>query len=176
VLERNDKGKKLNGDNCGFLFFPFVFFWFLFFPFFNFFFIGYFMYLHFKCYPLSWFPLWKPPIASLLPLLLWRCSPPTHPLLLAAQAFPYTEASNLHSTKGLSFYWCQIRPSYATYGTGAMGPYMCTCWLVVISLWALGGLASWYCCSSYGLVNPLRSFIPFSNSSIGDSVLSPMIG
>jgi hypothetical protein len=28
------------------------------------FFIGYFLYLHFKCYPLSQFPLWKPPIPS----------------------------------------------------------------------------------------------------------------
>ena len=29
----------------------------------------YFLYLHFKCYPLSWSPLWKPPISSPLPLL-----------------------------------------------------------------------------------------------------------
>jgi hypothetical protein len=32
-------------------------------------FIRYFLYLHLKCYPLSWFPLWKPPIPSPLPLL-----------------------------------------------------------------------------------------------------------
>ena len=32
--------------------------------------IGYFLYLHFKCYPLSQLPLHKPPILSLLPLLL----------------------------------------------------------------------------------------------------------
>ena len=36
-------------------------------------FIRYFLYLHFKYYPLSWFPLWKPPIPSLLLLLT---SPP----------------------------------------------------------------------------------------------------
>ena len=32
-------------------------------------FIRYFLYLHFKCFPLSWFPLWKLPILSLLPLI-----------------------------------------------------------------------------------------------------------
>ena len=40
---------------------------------------GYFFNLHFKCYPLSWFPLLKLPIPSLIPLLLWGCSL-THPL------------------------------------------------------------------------------------------------
>jgi hypothetical protein len=43
--------------------------------------IGYFIYLHFKCYSLSRFPLWKPLILFSLPLLLWGCSP-THPLQL----------------------------------------------------------------------------------------------
>jgi hypothetical protein len=38
--------------------------------------ITYFLYLHFKCYPLSWFPLQKPAIPSPSPCL------PTHPLLL----------------------------------------------------------------------------------------------
>jgi hypothetical protein len=38
------------------------------------FFITYFLYLHFKCYPLSLFPLQKSPIPSLLPLLPY---PPT---------------------------------------------------------------------------------------------------
>ena len=41
-------------------------------------FIGYFICLYFKCYPLSLFPLWKPPIPFPFTLLLWRCSP-THP-------------------------------------------------------------------------------------------------
>ena len=47
----------------------------------NFFFIGYFLYLHFKCYPLSWFPLQKPPIPCPLTLL-------TNPLLLPGPAIP----------------------------------------------------------------------------------------
>jgi hypothetical protein len=42
------------------------------------FFIGYFIYLHFKCYPLSHFPLWKSCVPSLLPLILWGCFPLTH--------------------------------------------------------------------------------------------------
>jgi hypothetical protein len=42
-------------------------------------FIGYFLYLHFKCYPLSQsHPPQKLLTPSLLPLLLWGCSP-THP-------------------------------------------------------------------------------------------------
>jgi hypothetical protein len=44
------------------------------FSFFKFYFIGYFIYLHFKCYPLSSFPLWKCPIPSPFHLLLVGCS------------------------------------------------------------------------------------------------------
>jgi hypothetical protein len=39
--------------------------------------------LHFKCYPLSWFPLWKPPIPSPHP----PCSP-NHPLPLPSPGIP----------------------------------------------------------------------------------------
>jgi hypothetical protein len=66
---------------------------------FFFFLIRYFLYLHFKYYPLSWFLLWKPPIP--FPCL------PTHPFLVLA--FPYTGASNLPSTKGLSSHWLLTR-------------------------------------------------------------------
>jgi hypothetical protein len=44
------------------------------------------------------------------------------------------------------------------------------------SLRVLEGLVGGYCCSSYGVVNPFNSFSPFSNSSIGDPVVSPMVG
>ena len=42
----------------------------------------------------------------------------------------------------------------------------------------VGGLLlmGWYFCSSYGVANSFSSFSPFSDSSIGDPVLSPMIG
>jgi hypothetical protein len=51
--------------------------------------------------------------------------PPPHPGILL------TGASCLHSTKVLSSHWCLTRPSYATYAAGAMGPSICTLWLVV---------------------------------------------
>jgi hypothetical protein len=47
-----------------------------------FFLIGDFLYLHFKYYPCSWFPLWKPPPSA---------HQPTHNCFLAL-AFPYTGA------------------------------------------------------------------------------------
>jgi hypothetical protein len=90
----------------------------LFFPIF----IRYFLYLHFKCYPLSWFPLWKFPIPFPLPLLLWgwslhQSTQSRFPIL----AFPYTGASSLHKTKSLSSHWCPTRPSSTTYSDGDMG-------------------------------------------------------
>ena len=44
------------------------------------------------------------------------------------------------------------------------------------SLEALGVQVGSYCCSSYMVANPFSSFYPFSNSSFGDLVLSPIIG
>jgi hypothetical protein len=38
-----------------------------------------------------------------------------------------------------------------------------------------GDLVGWYCCSSYGVVNPFRYFSP-PNSSTGVPVLTPMVG
>ena len=43
------------------------------------FFLDIFLYLHFKCFPLSRCPLWKPPNSS-LPPHLYEGAPPTHPL------------------------------------------------------------------------------------------------
>jgi hypothetical protein len=91
-------------------------------------FIRYFIYLHFTCYPLSWFSLFKPSVALSLPL--WRCSltqplPPHHP------GIHYTVPSTLHRIKGLSSHWCQVRPSSATFAAEAMGPTMYTLWLMV---------------------------------------------
>jgi hypothetical protein len=96
------------------------------------------MYLHFKCYPLSQFPLWKPPIPS--PLLLWGCSP-THPPIYShvpTLAFPYTGALSYHRTKGLSSHWCPTRLSSATYAARAMCSSMYTLCLVVCTLGPLG--------------------------------------
>jgi hypothetical protein len=41
---------------------------------------------------------------------------------------------------------------------------------------SFGGTVSLYCCSSYGSINPFSSLGPFSNSSIGNSVVSAMVG
>ena len=39
----------------------------------------------------------------------------------------------------------------------------------------MGGLAGWYNCSSSWVANGFTSFRPFSNSSTGDPMLSPMV-
>jgi hypothetical protein len=49
-------------------------------------------------------------------------------------------------------------------------------WLSPWELWGVGVLIGWYCCSSYVVANSFSSLGPFSNSSIGDPVLSPMVG
>ena len=108
----------------------------------------------------------------------------THPYSVAHQptyshfpvlAVPYTGASSLLRTKGPSSKRCPTRPFSATYAAGAVGPYICTLWLVIYSLGTLGGLVDWYCCSSYGVAIPFSSSVPFPNSSIGDPMLSPMV-
>jgi hypothetical protein len=99
---------------------------FIFFVYFIFIFIRYFLYLHFKFYPLSSFPFQKPPYP--IP------PPPVHEPTysrLPVLAFPYTGASSLHRTKGLSSHWCPTRPSSATYAAGALSPSLCTLWLVI---------------------------------------------
>jgi hypothetical protein len=70
------------------------------------------MYLHFKCYPLSWFPLWNHISHLPSPLLLRRCSPthlytPTSPpwrsptlrelAFTGPRAFPPINARQCHS-------------------------------------------------------------------------------
>ena len=117
------------------------------------------------------------PLSSLPTTASLRVLPHPHTHChLTALAFSYTGASSLYRTKGLSTHWCQIRPFFATYAAGAMGPSRWTLWLVVSSLGALEVLVSLYCCSSYGVTNLFSSLGPFSSSSIGDPVLSPMDG
>jgi hypothetical protein len=95
-----------------------------------FFFIGYSIYLHFICYPLCQFALWEPHIPFHSPWI-YEGAPPSTYTCHPALAFPYTRALSLHGTKGLSSHWCPTRPTSATYATEAMGPSMCTLWLVV---------------------------------------------
>ena len=50
---------------------------------------------------------------------------------LTTLTFPYARALSLHRIKVLPSQWCQRKLSSATYTTVAMGPSICTLWLVV---------------------------------------------
>jgi hypothetical protein len=100
-------------------------------------FIGYFLFLHLSLFqvspPETLYPISHPP-ASMRVLL----HPPNHSHL-PALAFSYTGASNTlrpksHSPSDVQ----QGHPSSATYVARAMDLPMCSLWLVVQSLWALG--------------------------------------
>ena len=65
------------------------------------------------------------------PASMKACPHPLTHSCLPTLAFPYTGASSLHRTKGLFSHWFPTRPSSAPYTAGAMGPSMCTPWLVV---------------------------------------------
>ena len=137
------------------------------------FFTGYFIYLHFKCYPLS--PLGTP-IPFLLSLLLWGCSLTQTPTnsCLPTLASTYTGTSSLPRTKAYP-------PTDARQDHPLLHMQLET-WVAPCEIfgwwfspWELcGGLVVWYCCSSYGIENPLSSFSPFFNSSIGDPVQSDL--
>jgi hypothetical protein len=98
-----------------------------------------FLYLHFKCYLFSRSPLWKHPLPSPSPCLYDGAPPPSHP---PTNSQLPTLALNPHRTKGCSSHWCPTEPSSATYVARAMGPFMCTLWLVVQSPGALR-VSSW---------------------------------
>jgi hypothetical protein len=117
------------------------------------------------------------PIPSLFPLPLWGCSrthPPT-PVFL-----PWYSTTRGHWTPSgpRASPPTNVHQGHPLPHMCAIGPSMCTPWLVAQSLGAPEGcsLALWHCCSLYGAANPLSSFSPFSNPSIGDPVLSPMVG
>ena len=90
-----------------------------------FFLIGYFFYLNFKCYPLSWFLIQNPPITTPSPCL------PIHPVLLPGPGISLHWGIEPSQDQGPLPHWCLTRPSSATYAAGAMGPFMCTLWLLV---------------------------------------------
>ena len=98
--------------------------------------------------------------------------PPTHSHHTVL-AFPYAGASSLYGTKGLTSRWCQIRQSSATYAAGAMVLSMCL--VGSLSLAVLGVVVGWWC-SFYGVTNSFIFFSLSPNSSIGDPMLSSMVG
>jgi hypothetical protein len=156
-----------------------IYFWKLFFLLLDSFLIGYFLSLHFKSFPLSRSPLQKsliqfplsspmrvlyhPPTPVFLP---WHSPTLGHRTFTGPKAFPPTDVQQGHSLP-------HMQPE----------PWVPPCiffgwWSSPWELWRCGGggLAGWHCCSFYGAANPLSSFSPISNSSIGDPVLSPMVG
>jgi hypothetical protein len=133
--------------------------------------IRYFPYLHFKCYPLSSFPFWTPPISHLLPLLTNLPTPPSlswNSPTLGHQALTGPRASPLIDVpQGLPLLHVWLEP------------WVLSCVLFgwwFSSLGALRILVGPYCCSSYRAGNPFSSLGPFSSSSIRVPVLSPMVG
>ena len=87
------------------------------------FFINHFMCLHLKWSPPP-FPLHTLPIPSHSPLSLHLLLPSSSSITLHWDIKPPQDW-------GLPSHWCQIEPSSATYAAGAMGPSLCTLWLVV---------------------------------------------
>jgi hypothetical protein len=132
--------------------------------------IKYFLYLHFNFINFPHFPSEPHPKLSHLLLIT---NPPTptslswHSPTLENWAFTRPRTSLLIDVS-------QGHPS-ATYVAEALSPSICILWLVVFSPWELWGLlVGQYYSSSYGATNAFSSLGPFSNSSIGDPVLSPM--
>lgn len=121
---------------------------------------------------LSCFPLWNP-ITSLLLLCLLGCYPTCHTLPSQHLPFLYPGSSRLHRTKGLPSHWCQIRHSllHVQVEPRVLPVYTLVSGLIPESFW---GMVGWYCCSSYGFANPLSSYSPTPNFSIGVPMLSPM--
>ena len=69
------------------------------------FYIRYFLYLHFKCYPLSWFLLWKSTISGLLLLLTnlptsislcWNSTTPLQRVFLGSGSSPHIDVQQGH--------------------------------------------------------------------------------
>jgi hypothetical protein len=112
----------------------------------HFFVIRCFLHLHFKCYPLSQFPLQKSPMPSTSP-----CSP-TYPLPIPGLTFPYTGAS-LPTDGKLGIYLLHIQ----------------------LETQALGVLVSSHCCFSYKIADPFSSLGTFSSSFIRGPVFHPIV-
>ena len=118
-----------------------------------------------------------PPLPTSMRVFLYS---PTHSCL-PDLAFPYTGALSLHRTKGFSFHWLMpdkvILCYICSWSCGSFYVYSLVGGLVPGSSVGRGGdMVCWYCCFSYGVAYPFSSFSPFSNSSVGDPMLSPMVG
>ena len=104
-----------------------------------FFLIGYFMYLHFKFYPLSWFPFWNPLLSFSLPLLLRRGVPsPTHSLLPPCPGIRLYWGIEPSQDQGPPIDARQCRPLYIFGWSHGFPPCVLFGWW--LSLWELWGV------------------------------------
>jgi hypothetical protein len=134
-------------------------------------FIKYILYLHFKCYPFYSVPLKKPHIPapfSLLTILPTPDSLSWHSPKQGHQAFTEPRASpSIDILQGHPLLHMQLEPW--------VPPSVLFGWW--FRLWELCRvLVGSYCCSSYRAESSFSSLGPFSNSSIGALVCSPMVG
>ena len=117
------------------------------------FFIRYFLYLHFKCYPLSWFPL---PLLTNLPTpASWSWHSPTlgHGAFTGPRSSPPIDVQQGHPLLHIQMeQWVPPCVYSLVVGLEPLG--------------ALGVLVVSYCCPFYGAANPFSSTGPFSSSSI----------
>ena len=134
------------------------------------------MYLHFKCYPLSWFPLWNPASHFTSPCFL-RVLP-----LLPTHSLPHCPSIHSPTLGHRAFRGPRPSPPIDAIQDHPLLHMQLELWVPPCVLGGLvGGLvpgSSWGydCCFSNGVANPFSSFRPFSNSYIGVPVLSPMDG
>jgi hypothetical protein len=117
-----------------------------------------FLYLYFNVIPFPGF-LSNIPLSQPHTLCFYEgVPPPTHPLPPPCLIIPYTGASSLHMTKGLSSHWfltrlCHIyswsqRSFHVDSLVGGLVPR------------SSGNLVGWYCCSSYGVASSVLSLTP----------------
>ena len=122
--------------------------------------------MYFKCFTLSWFPLRKAPVPFTLPLLR------NLPCFLVL-VFPYTGALSLDRNKEGPLYPLMTYKAILCCVSGWSHGF-----LHVVSDWWFSPWElrrSSHCCSSCGAAKLFSSLSPFSSSSIGDTMLSPMV-
>ena len=142
--------------------------------FFFFLFIGYCLYLHFKCYPVSLFPMPKLLFHLLSPCLLWGCFP-TH--LHTPNSAPSNFPTLVHRVLIV------LGPILPLVPYKAILCYICSWFLPVFFL--VGGLVSggfqggwvWLVDIDLCMVSkPFSSFSHFSSFSTEYPVISSMVG
>jgi hypothetical protein len=117
----------------------------------------------------------RTPLSHPLPLSLGGCSPYTHPPPFSLPGIPLHWGIEDPQAQGSLLPLMPNKAILCHICGWSMGPSMCTLWLVVQSLGALGVWPVDTVALSMGLQPPSALSVP-SPTSIRDSVLSPMVG